>query len=178
LSLRAIALRDVTAGLILKRLLWSCRWPLAAVALGFSACTALATMTADPVLFQVSLWLLVHVLCLLSSFLVHELFHVVGMRLFHGVSHIVVSAGVLRFSVIPIGSLYGWQIAIVAVLGPGSSCVVGAMLALLTPSSLLQCWFLLHAIFLLPFFGDGRGLILGIREWARLVGLPAPVVRS
>lgn len=168
----------MTAGLILKRLLWWCRWPLSALTLGFSACIMLATMTADPVLFQMSLWLLMHALCLFTGFLVHELFHVVGMRLFHGVSHVVVSAGVLRFSVIPIGSLYGWQIAIVAVLGPGSSCLLGAVLALLTPSSLLQCWFLLHAIFLLPFFGDGRGLILGIREWARLVGLRAPVVSS
>ena len=135
-------------------------------------------MTADPVLFQMSLWLLMHTICLLGSFLVHELFHVVGMRLFHGISHIVVSAGVLRFSVIPVGSLYGWQIVIVAVLGPGSSCLLGAVLALLTPSSLLQCWFLLHAIFLLPFFGDGRSLILGIRERARLVGLRASEVRS
>jgi len=135
-------------------------------------------VTADPVLFQMSLWLLMHTICLLGSFLVHELFHVVGMRLFHGISHIVVSAGVLRFSVIPIGSLYGWQIVIVAVLGPGSSCLLGAVLALLTPSSLLQCWFLLHAIFLLPFFGDGRSLILGIRERARLVGLRASEVRS
>jgi hypothetical protein len=100
----------------------------------------------------------------------------VGMRQFPGVSHVVVSAGVLRFSVIPIGSLYGWQIAVVAVLGPGASCSVGALIALLTPSSLLQYWFLLHAFFLLPFFGDGRGLRLGIREWTRLVGLRAPAV--
>jgi hypothetical protein len=173
-----IALQDMTTGLILKRLLWSCRWPLSALTLGFLACIVLATMTGDPVLFRVSLWLLMHALCLLSSFLVHEMFHVVGMRLFRGVSHVLVSASVLRFSVVPVGSLYGWQIAIVAVLGPGSSCLLGAVLALLTPGSLLQYWFLLHAIFVLPFFGDGRCLVLGIREWARLVGLPAPVVRS
>ncbi|MGO4474200.1 hypothetical protein [Arthrobacter sp. efr-133-TYG-120] len=98
------------------------------------------------------------------------------MRLFHGISDVVVSSGILRFSVIPVGHLYGWQIAIVAILGPGGSCLVGALVALLAPGSFLQHWFLLHAVFLLPFFGDGRSLILGIRAWARPVGLRAPVV--
>lgn len=91
-------------------------------------------------------------------------------------SHVVVRAGVLRFSIIPVGRLYGWQIATVAVLGPGASCLVGGLTALLIPGSTLQYWFLLHAIFLLPFFGDGRGFLFGIRRRARLVGLRAPGV--
>ncbi|WP_442543266.1 hypothetical protein ACSBOX_15680 [Arthrobacter sp. KN11-1C] len=128
-------------------------------------------MTTDPILFQAGLWLLVHAFCLLGGFLVHEWSHVAGMRLLPGVAHVVVSAGVLRFSVIPVGRLYGWQIAIMAILGPGASCLVGALIALLAPGSFLQHWFLLHAVFLLPFFGDGRSLILGVRKWARPVSL-------
>lgn len=176
MTVRPIALRDATASLVLMRLMWSCRWPLGAVVLGFSTCAALAAKMGDSALLQVGLWLLLHVLCLLGGFLVHEWFHIVGMRLFHGVSHVVVSAGVLRFSIIPVGRLYGWQVAAVALLGPGASCLVGGLIALLIPSSTLQYWFLLHAIFLLPFFGDGRGFLFGIRRWARLVGLRAPGV--
>ncbi|GAP58376.1 hypothetical protein AHiyo1_14320 [Arthrobacter sp. Hiyo1] len=176
MTVRKFALRDVTAGLIAKQLIWSCSLPFAAAALDFTACTFLAAMTTDPILFRAGLWLLVHVLCLLCGFLVHEWSHVAGMRLFHGISDVVVSSGILRFSVIPVGHLYGWQIAIVAILGPGGSCLVGALVALLAPGSFLQYWFLLHAVFLLPFFGDGRSLILGIRAWARPVGLRAPVV--
>ncbi|MEV8149173.1 hypothetical protein AB0O52_13675 [Arthrobacter sp. NPDC080073] len=174
MSVREITLPDATVGLIAKELIGSCRWPLAAVVLSFTACTFLAAITADPILFQAGLWLLVHALFLLGGFLVHEWSHVAGMRLFHGVSDIVVSAGVLRFSLIPVGRLCGWQIAVVATLGPSASCLVGALIALLAPGSFLQCWFLLHAVFLLPFFGDGRSLILGIRVWARPVSLRAP----
>ena len=174
MTVRTITLTDATVGLIAKQLIWSCRWPFAAVVLSFTACTFLAAVTTDPILFQAGLWLLVHALFLLGGFLVHEWSHVAGMRLFRGVSDIVISAGVLRFSVIPVGRLYGWQIAVVAILGPSASCLVGALVALLAPGSLLQYWFLLHAVFLLPFFGDGRSLILGIRVWARPVGLRAP----
>ncbi|MDQ0029346.1 hypothetical protein [Arthrobacter bambusae] len=178
MTLLKIALQDVTAGLIAKQLMWSCRWPFAAMVLSFTACTFLAAMTTDLVLFQTAVWLIVHALFLLGGFLVHEWFHVAGMRLFRGVSDIVVSAGVLRFSVIPVGRLYGWQIAVVAILGPGASCLVGVLITLLAPGSLLQYWFLLHAVFLLPFFGDGHSLILGIREWSRPVGLLAPGTTS
>lgn len=111
-------------------------------------------MTTDPILFQAGLWLLVHVLCLLCGFLVNEWSHVAGMRLFHGISDVVVSSGALRFSVVPVGRLYGWQIAIVAILGPGASCLVGALVALLAPGSFLPYWFLLHAVFLLPLAMD------------------------
>lgn len=173
---RKFTLRDVNAGLIAKQLIWSCRLPLAAAALGFTACTFLAALTTDTILFRAGLWLLVHVLCLLCGFLVHEWSHVAGMKLFPGVAHVVVSAGVLRFSVVPVGRLYGWQIAIVAVLGPGASCLVGTLIALLAPGSFLQHWFLLHAVFLLPFFGDGRSLILGARKWAHPIELRADAV--
>ncbi len=174
MTVRRIILSDATAGLMAKQLIRSCRWPLGAIVLSFTACTVLAAVTTDPILFQAGLWLLVHALFLLGGFLVHEWSHVAGMRLFRGVSDIVISGGVLRFSVIPVGRLYGWQIAIVATLGPCTSCLVGALIALLAPGSLLQYWFLLHAVFLLPFFGDGRSLLLGIREWARPVQLRAP----
>lgn len=178
MTVRSVTLRDATGGLLARQLIRSCRWPYAAVVLSFTACTLLAAVTTDPVLFQAGLWLLMHALFLLGSFLVHEWSHVVGMRLFSGVSSVVITADSLRFSVVPVGRLYGWQIAIVAISGPGVSCVAGALIALLASESFLQCWFLLHAVFLLPFFGDGRSLIVGIREWSRPVGLRAPGTTS
>ncbi|MBB6403728.1 hypothetical protein [Arthrobacter sp. AZCC_0090] len=135
-------------------------------------------MTADPILFQACLWLLVHVLCLLVSFLFHELAHVLGMMAFRGVSDVVISASTFRFSLIPLGKLDGWKIGVIAVLGPGSSCAVGAAIALLSPDSFLQYWFLLHGIFLLPFFGDGRSLLVGLRNRSGLVSLTGPSADS
>ena len=171
--LHAIPLRETTAGLILGLLIRSSRWPLAAIAVGFLLCGALAFMTGDRVLFQAGLWLLAHALCLFCSFVVHEISHVVCMRRFSGVTHIVVSTNSRRFSITPIGSLRGWQIAVTAVAGPGASCAVGAALVFLIPNSLLHLWFLFHAVFILPVFGDGRGLIEGIKYWSRPVALTA-----
>lgn len=174
MNVHKITLSDATAGLLAQQLMRSCRWPFAAVGLGFTACAFLATVASDPILFQSGLWLLVHALFLLGGFLMHEWSHLAGMKLFPGVTHVVLFADALRFSVIPVGRLQGWQIAIVAILGPTASCLVGALIALLAPDSFLQHWFLVHAVFLLPFFGDGRSLIIGIREWSRPVDLRAP----
>ncbi|MEZ2389888.1 hypothetical protein AB6813_10120 [bacterium RCC_150] len=79
-----------------------------------------------------------------------------------------------RFSLIPLGKLDGWKIGIIAVLGPSSSCAAGVAIALLSPDSFLQYWFLLHGMFLLPFFGDGRSLIIGLRNRSRLISLTGP----
>ncbi|MFJ5955440.1 hypothetical protein ACIQC5_05705 [Paenarthrobacter sp. NPDC092416] len=133
---------------------------MSAVAVGFVVCASLG----DPVLLHMGAWLLLHSLCLMGGFLVHEVAHVLGMKVFRGVTHVAVGFTAARFSVTPIGRLYGWQIAVIAVFGPGAACAVGALLACFAPGSLLQYWFLLHSAFLLPVFGDGQALITGLKN--------------
>ncbi|WP_155806779.1 hypothetical protein [Leifsonia xyli] len=52
----------------------------------------------------------------------------------------------------------------------GTLVAVGAGLAAIVPSQGFHCWYLCHAVFLLPVFGDGRSVIVGARAWsARIV---------
>ena len=101
---------------------------------------------------------------LAGGFAVHEVAHVAVLRRCAGVSHLVVSSTWWRFSLEPRGSITAAQVVGVALAGPGAAAAVGLVLWAALPGAGLHGWFLVHLVFLLPVFGDGRSLVLGVRE--------------
>ena len=102
---------------------------------------------------------------LAGAFAVHEAAHAVVLRHCSGVSHLVVSRTAWRFSLEPRGSLTPGQAVGVALAGPSAAAAVGLGLWVGTPHLALHWWFLAHLVFLLPVFGDGRSLLIGVRAW-------------
>lgn len=139
-----------------------------------SACLVAALLTADSYLFEMGVWLALHFGCLLAGFVIHELGHAVTARICPGVVDLHVSVNIFRFSLSPVGTLFGWQVALISLVGPFSSCLAGALLLLTAPGLSVHYWFLLHLVFLAPAFGDGRSLIVGLRKWSSPIQLQAP----
>lgn len=156
--------------LAIRSLLGSVRVPAAALAAGFAVCVACA-VAGVPAILPPALWLLIHASCLLIGFVIHEASHVLGLKLAPGITHVVFASTLLRFSVIPMGSLVGWQAALIALAGPLAACVSGLPLALALPEYAFHWWFFLHSLFLLPLFGDGRSLVKGLITWRGQVQL-------
>lgn len=150
--------------LAVRSLLWAVRVPALALAAGFLLCAACAA-AGVPAILRPALWLLTHASCLLIGFVIHEGSHVLGLKVTPGVTHVVFASTLLRTSVLPVGSLAGWQAALIALAGPLAACVAGIPLALALPEYALHWWFFLHCIFLLPLFGDGRSLVKGLLAW-------------
>lgn len=111
------------------------------------------------------------VLGVVGSFLVHELAHVAALRL-AGVRHVEVEQVRWRISVLPVGALPSRGAdALVALAGPGTAAAVGASTWVWSPE--LAACYLVHLLFLLPVFGDGRRVLrylLGEGKPAREVG--------
>lgn len=100
---------------------------------------------------------------LAGAFALHEAAHVVALGRCAGVTHLVVTVTAWRFSLEPRGTITPGQMVVVALSGPGAAAVAGAVLWLVAPGVALHWWFLAHLGFLLPVFGDGRSLVLGLR---------------
>jgi hypothetical protein len=98
---------------------------------------------------------------LVGSFALHESAHVMVLKRIDTVTHLAIDRTRWRISVVPLGTLTARQVVGVAIAGPLSCVVVGSALWISRPS--LAWWYLAHGIFLLPFFGDGRSLIAGLR---------------
>ncbi len=94
---------------------------------------------------------------LLGSYVVHECGHFVGLGLCTHVSMVSVTSTPFRLSLNPAGQLTTRAALGVAVAGPLSAVLVGAGLWVLFPELGLGWWYLGHAAFLAPCFGDGRG---------------------
>lgn len=133
---------------------------------------AFAIVSGDGVLIQWCLLLTLHgVMGLWLSFAIHEAAHLVLLKRVAGVnSHI--SFTLMRISVVPHGLMSGWQIARVALAGPMLCVGIGIGIALTMPEVQLQWWYLAHAIFVLPLFGDGRSLIKGLALRNEFVRVP------
>ncbi|MCD4852081.1 hypothetical protein LN996_14785 [Arthrobacter sp. AK01] len=170
MNLSTVPIDEVKVMVAVKSLVWAVRVPAAAVAAGFTAC-AVTAVAGIPGILQPAFWLLIHASCLLIGFVIHEGSHVLGLKLTPGITHVTFASTLLRFSVIPMGRLVGWQAALIALAGPLAACVAGVPVALALPDYALHWWFFLHAIFLLPLFGDGRSLVKGLLAWRRQVHL-------
>ncbi|MFC8041308.1 hypothetical protein ACFUOZ_18310 [Paenarthrobacter sp. NPDC057355] len=170
MKLSTVPIDDVKVMVAVKSLVRAVRVPAAAVVAGFTVC-AVTAVAGMPGVLQPALWLLVHASCLLIGFVIHEGSHVLGLKLTSGITHVIFASTLLRFSVIPVGKLVGWQAALIALAGPMAACLAGVPVALLLPDYALHWWFFLHAIFLLPLFGDGRSLVKGLLTWRGQVQL-------
>lgn len=112
---------------------------------------------------------LVAAIGLVGAFALHETAHVMALSRVATVTQIAMEHTWLRVSVAPVGVLTPGQTAGVALVGPLSCTAVGGVLLVLAPQSSLGWWFLAHAVFLLPVFGDGRALVRAARA-ARAAG--------
>ncbi|MGW3955945.1 hypothetical protein ACWEKM_34680 [Streptomyces sp. NPDC004752] len=100
---------------------------------------------------------------LVASFALHEAAHVVTLKRIPTVTHIALHRTAWRTSVIPEGAMTARQTAGVALAGPLSCVIAGALLRLSGLDGSLAWWYLAHALFLLPCFGDGRTLHRSLR---------------
>ncbi|QXJ22889.1 hypothetical protein AGRA3207_003965 [Actinomadura graeca] len=141
-------------------------WPLLAF-LGGLLAVALAwfASSGDGVPAEMAWWFFkAAALGLAGSFALHEVAHVVVLKRLPHVTHIAIERTMWRTSVIPAGTMTALQSAGVAVAGPSSCVIVGAGLWSMGLDRALAWWYLVHLVFLLPFFGDGRNLVHGLRE--------------
>jgi len=100
---------------------------------------------------------------LVGSFALHESAHVLLLKRIDAVSHLAIDRTAWRISIVPFGVLDARQIVGVALIGPVSCVAVGSALLILDLDPSLAWWYIAHGIFLLPFFGDGQNLIIGLR---------------
>lgn len=110
---------------------------------------------------------------LVGSFALHESAHVVALKRIDTVTHLAVERTAFRTSILPIGELTARQVVGVALAGPLSCVAVGGALWLSNLDPSLTWWYLAHAFFLLPFFGDGRSLYRGLRGRGAVLGSAA-----
>jgi hypothetical protein len=99
-----------------------------------------------------------------GSFVLHESSHAFVLGLCDGVERIDIESTLLRISLRPQGELTTQQAIAVALAGPGACVLVGIALHAALPLAHLHWWYLLHAGFLLPIFGDGRAVVQAVRH--------------
>ena len=150
----------VGAGLICRWLLLAA-WPLH---LGFGALLmatgALAAVTEQTGIADAVAALAAHyVLGLCCSFGLHELGHLFVLSRARGITAITLERTLWRLSVSAHGRISGRAALLAALAGPGSCVVAGIALLMLIPQSHLHLWYLAHAVFLVPVFGDGRTVL-------------------
>lgn len=154
---------------ILFRWLLLAGWPVHLV-FGASATVTLllAIASGQPAIADATIFMTAqYALGLCTSFAVHELGHLAVLSRTRGVGGLTLERSMWRISVRPNGGLRGRDAALAAVSGPGCCVVVGVVLWLVAADLSLHGWYLAHAIFLTPVFGDGRALLAGLRWWNR-----------
>lgn len=125
----------------------------------------------DRFLFTLGCAFLKHLFCGIAlGCLIHEMAHVVFICLtMNELIRIELEFNLFRFSVRGIGGSTGRGIFATALSGPIAAVAFGVILSIVFPNSGLLGWYALHLLFLLPFFGDGRALVIGVRNWGSQV---------
>ncbi|WP_433861874.1 hypothetical protein [Streptomyces sp. L7] len=137
-----------------------------------SACAGLSVVAMAPALAQLAGAFLLHALGgLLASYVVHESAHAALLRRTTGIQVVEVITTFSRFTFAPKGVLRGRNIAMIGGAGPIAAFGTGVALLVLVPALGLHWWYLGHLLFLLPVFGDGKSILVGVRSWTRPVTL-------
>lgn len=154
---------------LLVRWLLLAAWPLHLLVLVPLAVTeSVAFLTAQPAVGDAALRLGAHYLCgAWLSFAVHETGHAVALTRGSGVARFTLIRTSWRFSITTEEVLDERRVIWVAVSGPGAAVAGGLLLWLIQPGWLLHGWYLTHALFLLPMFGDGRAVLHGFTAMRR-----------
>jgi hypothetical protein len=149
-------------------------WPLLVLTVAaLGAAAVWSAVSGDRVLLALALaFTETVVLGLVGAFALHETAHVLALRRIGTVTQLVLERTAWRLSIMPRGTLSPRQSAGVAVAGPAACVLVGAVLWATRLDVWLAWWFLAHALFLLPFFGDGRELLRGLWLWQRASAAP------
>lgn len=95
-----------------------------------------------------------------GSYLVHEMAHILTALCTPGVERVDVSISWFAISVQPAGRMSALGIFFGAVSGPFACLFVGVVVVLL--GFHLGWVYVLHVLFLLPFFGDGRAVLTAV----------------
>lgn len=98
-----------------------------------------------------------------GSFALHEAAHAGVLTLCRNVRSARLQLTLMRLSVQPMGEMTAVEMAALCLAGPAFTAAVGVGLWVIQPQSLLAWAFLAHIIFLIPVFGDGRGLVTALR---------------
>ncbi|MHC0431244.1 hypothetical protein ACX6XY_13770 [Streptomyces sp. O3] len=141
-------------------------WPLLVVLVAFFAMALVWSARSGDWVLTEMIWVLLvkpTSLGLVASFALHESTHVIALKKIRTVTHIAIERTVWRTSVIPEGVMTGWQTVVVALAGPSSCVALGTLLWLPNLDRSLAWWYFAHIVFLLPFFGDGRSVLEGVR---------------
>lgn len=154
---------SLAAAGVLAGALFGATWPIIVGVLSFgSLATGWWMLTADASLAIAALQIVLLYVCgVLAPFFVHEWMHAVVALTADGVRGVVIERTLLRFSVIPVGTLGARAVALGAAAGPGACGVIGVA-CVAAGAELFGAFFLGHLLFLLPCFGDGRMLFLAI----------------
>lgn len=109
---------------------------------------------------------------LTASFSLHECLHAAVLKRITTITAVALERTWGRISLVPHGRMTGWQAAAVAASGPVGCVLAGALLALPEATRPLSWWYLGHALFLLPVFGDGIALAKGLLAGPRHLDTP------
>lgn len=162
-------------------------WPLlafAGVLLGAALVWMIRTGDSAPAVLAWGQLAKPAVLGLTVPFALHESAHVLALKRVPTVTHIMIERVAWRISVVPSGTMTARQAASVALAGPGICVMAGTLLWISGLDRSLSWWYLAHALFLLPFFGDGRALRRSLPEaWRQPPGAghqsdPSPGLRG
>jgi hypothetical protein len=139
-------------------------WPLLLFAsLILAAALSWAAVSGDTPQLPVAAWIFTAATAgLTASFALHECLHAAVLKRMNTVTAVTLERTWGRISLVPHGDMTGWQAAAVAASGPVGCVLAGALLALHEATRPLSWWYLGHAVFLLPIFGDGIALIKGL----------------
>jgi hypothetical protein len=139
-------------------------WPLLLFAsLILAAALLWAAVSGDTAQLPVAAWIFTAATAgLTTSFALHECLHAAALKRITTVTAVTLERTWGRISLVPHGSMTGWQAATVAASGPLGCILAGALLALHEATRTLSWWYLGHAVFLLPVFGDGIALTKGL----------------
>ncbi|MDO4666021.1 MAG: hypothetical protein Q4A71_07490 [Actinomycetaceae bacterium] len=84
---------------------------------------------------------------------------------------IYIESSFVRFSIRVVGSSTGRGIFFTAIGAPVTVAAFGMIMNIWFPNFDLLGWYIFHLIYLLPFFGDGKAMIFGIRHWSSVIYL-------
>lgn len=96
---------------------------------------------------------------LLGSFVVHEMGHWAVLALSPSVREVAVERSIFRISLLPLGKISVGEACAAALAGPVSAVVFGGFFWLFARNLGIHYWYIVHMLFLLPLFGDGRALV-------------------
>lgn len=99
---------------------------------------------------------------IIGSFVIHEIAHIVAAASGRGRARFTVQITMLRCSVVPQHAMTRRRTVGAALAGPATSAAAGIVLALCSAPVHWVAVFLGHAIFLLPWFGDGRSVLAAL----------------